>query len=275
MYGTRGMRVPGKARGHRKTHDGNAGCPEKSQGIKEEFDNLTEVLQGEFPVEAKELAFFGETAAGVTHEIKNVLAVINESNGLMSDFLQMLKETPFAYREKFQRSINKIEEQVRRGVEITASFNRFAHSVDSLCASVDLNEIVAGTVSLAARFTRLRDVALKASVADKPIMLFTNAYRVRMALTRVIEAFSGCMSSGGSILVSTESGSDPPSLYVCFEGEPGREILERAVAESGKWREFEELASILGVRREWREPGNRFALIFCGPDSPGTTVGLR
>jgi hypothetical protein len=215
-------------------------------------------------VEANELVFFGEIAASVTHEIKNVLAVINESNGLMADFLEMLKDTPLAYREKFQRSVKKIDEQVRRGVEITTCFNRFAHSVDAPCVNVDLNEIVAGTVSLAARFTRLREVKLKASVCDKPIMLFTNAYRVRMALTRVIKAVSSCMSGGSSILLSPKPDLDPPALNFHFEGEPGPKMLQQAVAESGEWLEFEELSSILNIRCEWQAPGEGFDLFFLG-----------
>ena len=115
----------------------------------------------EIEVKANELAFFGKIAAGVTHELKNVLAIIKESNGLMADLLAMLKETPFVYREKFQRSIGRIEEQVRRGTEITSRFNGFAHGVDHPVASIDLNAIVAQTVLLAARFARLQHVELR------------------------------------------------------------------------------------------------------------------
>ena len=112
-------------------------------------------------MKSDELAFFGKIAAGVTHELKNVLAIINESNGLMDDLFEMLGDVPFPHREKFQRSVKKIEEQVRRGVEITSGFNRFAHSIDYPGADVDLNSIVTQTVSLARRFAALQNVELK------------------------------------------------------------------------------------------------------------------
>lgn len=108
-------------------------------------------------MKAKELAFFGKIAASVTHELRNVLAVINESNGLMADYLAMMREAPFPHREKFQRSVQKIEEQVRRGVEITSRFNRFAHSMDHAYADIDLNAIATQTVSLAQRLAALRN----------------------------------------------------------------------------------------------------------------------
>ncbi len=218
-------------------------------------------------MEANELVFFGNIAAGVTHEIKNVLATINESNGLMADFLEMLKETPFVYREKFQRSIQRIEEQVRRGVEITSAFNRFAHSVDHHCVNMDLNEIALLTVSLSARFARLRNVELKAVVRDRPVMVFSSAFLVQMALTRTIEAFCGYMGAGSSIVLSTKEDLDRPSLNFCFDSDPGEKTLQEAVAESSEWRQFKELASILNIHYEWLAAGDGLALFFCGtPD---------
>jgi hypothetical protein len=103
-------------------------------------------------------------------------------------------------------------------------------------------------------------------------MLFTNAFRAQMALTSVIEAFWGCMSDGGSILLSTKGDLDPPSLNFYFEGEPGEKVLKKAAAASSEWREFEELASILDIRYEWQEPGGGFVLFFCGAPAQGQTA---
>jgi len=220
-------------------------------------------------VEANELAFFGKIAAGVTHEIRNVLATINESNGLMADLLEVLKGTPFVHMDKFQRSIGRIEEQVRRGVEIAQSFNRFSHSVDHAFVHVDLNEIVGRTVALAAHFCRLRNVELKATVCDQPIMLFTNAFRVQMALTRAMEALLACRSGEGTISLATKGDHDPPSLDVRFVSEAGEGVSTEALAQSGEWREFEELASIVDIRYQWRAPGGGLAMFFCRAPARG------
>ena len=219
---------------------------------------------GEIQVKADELAFFGKIAAGVTHELKNVLAIIKESNGLMGDLLAMMKETPFAYREKFQRSIGRIEEQVRRGTEITSRFNGFAHSVDHPLASIDLNVIVAQTVLLAARFARLQRVELKEALSDRPVILVMNPFLIQMALTMAIEVFTGCMSGGGTILLQVREDLDPPGLDFYFDGESGEKVIKEAVAEFGEWREFEELASMQDMRYEWLAPGGGFSLFFTG-----------
>ncbi len=226
-------------------------------------------------MKADELAFFGKIAAGVTHELKNVLAVIQESNGLMGDLLAMLQETPFVYREKFQRSIGRIEVQVRRGTEITSGFNGFAHGVDHPLARIDLNIIVARTVLLAARFARLHRVELKAAVCESPVQLVMNPFRVQMALTMAIEVFTGCMSGGGSILLQVREDLDPPGLDFYFDGESGEKVVREAVAEFSEWREFEELASMQDMRYEWLAPGGGFSLFFPGTLSPKQTTSSK
>jgi len=224
-------------------------------------------------VKANEIAFFGKIAASVTHELRNVLAVINESNGLMADFLAMTREAPFPHREKFQRSVQKIEEQVGRGVEITSRFNRFAHSMDHPCADIDLNSILIQTVSLAQRLAALRNVELKATVCEHPIMLFSNAFRIQMALTSAIEAFIGCMSGGsGSILILVSDDPGCPCLDFYFEGESCEKVVKEAVAKFGEWQEFEELASSLGMRYNWRASDASCVLFFPGGRTPERTT---
>jgi hypothetical protein len=224
-------------------------------------------------VKANELAFFGKIAASVTHELRNVLAIINESNGLMADVLGMLKETPFPQRERFQRSVQKIGEQVQRGVEIASRFNRFAHSIDDPCTDVDVNSMVTQTVSLAKRFAALQNVELKGIVSDHPIIVLTNAFRVQMALTRAIDAFIRCMSGlGGSILMLVREGVESPGLDFHFEGESCGRVIKGAVEEFDEWREFEELASILDLRYDWRTPDGGIALFFPGVQTPERTT---
>lgn len=222
-------------------------------------------------VKTNELAFFGKIAAGVTHELKNILAIINESNGLMSDLLTMLKETPVPHWEKFQRSVQKIEAQVRRGVEITSRFNRFAHSMDYPCADVDLNSIVTQTVSLTQRFAALQNVELKGTLCDRPIMLLTNAFRVQMALTKAIESFIRCMSGSGSILMLVREGLDCPGVDFYFEGESCEKVVKGAVEQFGEWHEFEELASILDMSYDWRPSDGGFVVSFPGARAPERT----
>ncbi len=218
-------------------------------------------------MKANELAFFGKIAAGVTHELKNVLAIINESNGLMGDFLSIVKDSPFPYREKFQRSIGKIDEQIRRGVEITTRFNRFAHSMDHPVATIDLNLILAQTVALAERFARLRNIELRANLSEQPVMLSGNPFRIQMALTRSFEACMGYMSGGGAILLQVIGNLERPGFHVFLKGQSGEKVVKENVVSCSEWIEFEELVSVMDLSYEWQAEGGGFALFFPGAGS--------
>ena len=205
-------------------------------------------------MESRELAFFGKIAAGVTHELRNVLAIINESNGLMSDLIAMSKNMSFPHQDRFQRSIKKIEEQVRRGVDLTGRFNRFSHSMDNPVVSVDLNEVVELTVALAQRFARLKHVELIHSACSKPVMLLTNPFRIQMAVSKAIDSCVATMSGTGIVVLEVVEGAEHPSLDIRCESAPeSGDQLKDALAGFRVWNEFEELASMMGAVVEWNE----------------------
>jgi hypothetical protein len=85
-----------------------------------------------------EMAFLAKITASVTHEIANSLAIILESAGLLSDILSLSQEGDFPHREKFQRVLGNINDQVKRGVDISSRLNQFAHSMDEPLAEVNL-----------------------------------------------------------------------------------------------------------------------------------------
>ena len=93
-------------------------------------------------MDSREVAFFGRITAAFTHEMKNVLAIIKESAGLMEDLLALSQNAAFPHQERFVRSLATIEAQAKRGIELSNRLNRFAHSPDEAFATVDLNEML-------------------------------------------------------------------------------------------------------------------------------------
>ena len=73
----------------------------------------------------KEIGFMGKVAASLSHEIKNTLAIINESVGLMGDLLQ--KDTPDDWPPyaRLNDLMASIEEQVQRSAAIVKRLKNF------------------------------------------------------------------------------------------------------------------------------------------------------
>jgi C4-dicarboxylate-specific signal transduction histidine kinase len=189
----------------------------------------------------EEIAFMGRITAGMTHEIKNVLAIIRESAGLMEDLLSLRPEKPFTHQEKFLKTIATIQEQVNRGVDLTTRLNRFAHSMDEPAVSVDVNDLLEQTGSLLERFARLKRVQLRILPMEQPQSIRTDPFRLQMVLSECVDALLNRLETGGEVSVRPLEGSDRKTLRILIQGATGGISVE--LPQSG----FEHLSAMQGV----------------------------
>jgi len=105
--------------------------------------------------------FFGKVSASVSHEIKNVFAVINEAAGLIEDFTIMAEKGMPIEPEKLKRVANSIQGQVQRGDTIVKNINALAHSTDEDAKKVDLTTVLELTLSLAMRMADMKQMKLE------------------------------------------------------------------------------------------------------------------
>lgn len=165
----------------------------------------------------KEIVFFGKITAGITHEIKNVMAIIQESSGLMEDILDVTPDETFPHKDKFHTSLKRIFGQIDRGVDITTRLNQFAHSPDHCPADLDLNQISEHMVLLAARFARLKNVVLESTPSDPPLTIKSDPVCLEMALFESIEILLNVVDSGGKITLFPQKIEDKCMLGVGYE----------------------------------------------------------
>jgi signal transduction histidine kinase len=132
------------------------------------------------------LAFFGRILAGQTHELTNVLNVINELTGLEGDILAGVSP-PAPPVEKLQRIVDKVRQQLVRGDALLRSLNRFAHSVDSPVAVFDLREALEQIIALAQRSARLARTELTPDFPAHSQSLETSPFGFQHAVFRCIE----------------------------------------------------------------------------------------
>jgi len=141
----------------------------------------------------------GRMTAGVTHELKNVLAIIKESAGLIEDILAMKADLAGPHQEKVVRVLSNIRQQVDRGVDLSSRLNAFAHSSDEISASVDLNVVVDQVVCLCQRFARLKAVVLVAKTQPQRVILVTDPLKLQMVLVSVIDLLLKMVPSGSAM----------------------------------------------------------------------------
>ncbi len=216
-------------------------------------------------MEMREVAFSGRITAAFTHEMKNVLAIIKETAGLMEDMLLMSREAPFPHRERFSRAIALIGEQIDRGVELSNRLNRFAHSSDEPVAVIDLNDLAGRFAGLVHRFARLRNVSLDAGCRDEnnDLTVTASPIALQMGLFAALECCWDHLPAGSKIVLLPARKEEGAAMGVICRGDLGeRDDFVRKVSGSEDWEGLNRMIGNLRGKIEWDAAEFGFYLIF-------------
>jgi hypothetical protein len=109
------------------------------------------------------IRLFGRVTASVSHEIRNVLAIMNENAGLLEDTCRLAEKGRPLDLQRMLRIAADLKQQVRRGDRITRGLSKLSHSVDAGGIALDANEWMATFVTLAGRMAFAQGVSLHAA----------------------------------------------------------------------------------------------------------------
>jgi signal transduction histidine kinase len=131
--------------------------------------------------------FFGKMSASVSHEIKNALAIINESAGLLEDFTLLAEGGRPIDPERLRLLAQSVLKQVQRADGLVKNMNRFAHSADDPIKIIDLGETLELVVSLAQRLAAMREARLDLVRPGYPVMVVTNLFLLETIIWACLE----------------------------------------------------------------------------------------
>jgi signal transduction histidine kinase len=119
------------------------------------------------------LQFFGRMSASISHEIKNVLAIINENAGLLEDFSLMADRGMPIDPGRLKTMAEKVKLQISRADGIIKNMNRLAHSIDETITTVDLDQTIELVMALTARIAAMRGVKVDLQLPGSPLTIPT------------------------------------------------------------------------------------------------------
>ena len=99
-------------------------------------------------INSEGLTFFGSVNASISHELKNILAIVSETAGFINDLTGLAKQGKDLKLSLLENCSDSIAEEIQRGFTTLKQMNKFAHSVDSPVKSIDLAEILDLAVKL-------------------------------------------------------------------------------------------------------------------------------
>ncbi len=177
--------------------------------MNDDIDNTQERLLRE-----RSLAFFGAITASVSHELNNVISIIDQSAGLLGDLSIGSGEARPIPPEKLERIAGTMQRQTQRGLEIIRRLNRFAHSVDLPTVEFDLGETAAAFGALCTRLADMKKTTLVTSGPERPISVTGSPFLLQQWLFLVFRRMLDSSISGDTIEISCGADSEGPFVRI-------------------------------------------------------------
>jgi C4-dicarboxylate-specific signal transduction histidine kinase len=196
-------------------------------------------------VAREELRFFGNATAAISHEINNRFAVINEKAGLLQDLAAMLAAGREVDPARFATQSAKITDQVRLAKQVVGQLNRFAHSVDTAHATVDVADLLEFVAALYARKAAVAEVELEISAPPRPINVDADPFALATMVGRGLDIALARTGAAKSIRITATTTDD--GFQVRFEG----------LADGGEKPEVPDPEQAIPALLEWSGAGYR------------------
>jgi hypothetical protein len=197
--------------------------------------------------------------ASATHEVRNVLAIIKETAGLIGDMVHLQSEGGRLDHEKVLRSVSRVDAQVKRGADILSALNRLSHSLDYDLRSLGVVEELEQIVFMSERFARKRRQSMKWGDTDNDAQIQAHPLHFQMALFAVLNRCLEDLPEGSEILagVNTAGTDVTVEFRVDSKSQP-----EGALDATTPWTDEEALVSEVGGTLRLLDGGRAVELSF-------------
>jgi len=203
------------------------------------------------------IQFFGKMSVAATHEIKNSLAIINESAGLLKDLSMMAEKGPPLSLERINDISQRVIRQVQRADLVLRKLNQFSHSVDMSTQVADLEKTVRFVLNLASGFIERQGVLVEVTAPVSPVLVTSNLFYLENMIWKAIE--TACCAAKGEkrVMISFETDLKAPLIW--FSMDTAKDDLMEDVFGSKKVRA---LMAYLDISVKKSKENNDFGLLW-------------
>ena len=146
-------------------------------------------------IRQKQVESYGRLMAGFSHDMKNHLGIIRESNGLMGDIITMsglAEDDPLGGR--LQKLVSSVDSRIVIAAGMLQDLSSMAHRSDVPCSSFNLNEFLREELTFLDRFARLKQISFSLktennlpTIQSDPALLQHIFYRIYMMCLEQME----------------------------------------------------------------------------------------
>jgi hypothetical protein len=157
----------------------------------------------------------GRLLAGFSHDMKNHLGIIRESNGLVGDMLEFQEISgEEGTISRLKHAVDSIERRIEIAADLLHHLSGFAHRSDTPCSSFDLNDLLAETCTFLDRFSRLKQVAFAFSPGENIPAIYNSPSLVQHLIYRMHMFCLDNLDAGD--VMDLETLRDKEKTYILF-----------------------------------------------------------
>lgn len=213
----------------------------------------------------QEAYFMGRIAAATTHELKNILAIMKETLGLLEDLVEFSPQDASIdqYKQWVKKAVTTVTDQIGRGIALVQHFNRFAHIPDHPVLQINVRNAIQHLVTLCAHIIRLKQVKVEQETVPSPdsdIPLITCPLYFYMAVFSILDRLMSQLLPGSTICLKSEKIGDDTVISFGVTGPEGRKVNGNPITENNISLEF--LLKALEARLFFDEKNNSVRLIL-------------
>jgi len=166
------------------------------------------------PIMPDGLAFFGRISASVSHELNNVISIIDQTAGLLEDLLAGAERGRPITNDRLESIVHSLQKQTQRGLTIIKRLNTFAHGTDSPRLEFDINDAMTNLGDLCQRLAGLKRVTLQLHLNDSPLTVVGSPFAVQQAVFGAIMQSFAVAERDATIALTTGSIDNGSSIEV-------------------------------------------------------------
>jgi signal transduction histidine kinase len=164
----------------------------------------------------EDLVFFGKINASISHELKNVMAIISEAAGFLEDLTKIAQKGEPVQLEMLQTCSREIMEEIQRGFDTIQQMNRFAHSVDDEVKRINLTEVITLMINIAGFLSIAAKVRFDPPLDADPTIV-TRPFRLQNLIYQAIVYAFESVGTAGEVRVGITDGENG-SVCIYFSG---------------------------------------------------------
>jgi len=164
------------------------------------------------------LKFLGKLLAGYTHELKNHLAIINESSGLMDDLLEMSEGGDEKLHQRFKKIIVTISDRISRANTMAMYLNRVAHRMDSPLSYFNVNDLLIEELALMERFSAMKNISFEKNLQKEIPSVHNNPSLLQFAIFSLVNQLIEKLENGSVIKFLSYAKGEDVEIHIASAG---------------------------------------------------------